>query len=207
MVHTVVQAKKWGRANRILCSTDSTKIAAIAEKYGAVVPCLRPKALATDTVGKLEVLKHALKIAEEKYDEKYKIIVDLDVTAPIRNISDIEGAYRLFIKERPKSIFSVVMSRKSPYFNMVVLNDKKTARLVRRPRLTIKRRQDAPLVYDLNASIYVYDREYLLNKGTKTAISDRSLVWVMDELSSVDIDSKLDFQFIEFLISKKLVNL
>lgn len=207
IAYTVMQAKKWGKANRIICSTDSVEIASIAKKYGADVPFIRPRELATDTAGKLEVIRHALKAAEENYNEKYGIIIDLDVTAPIRKVSDIDGAYKLFVENRPKSVFSVTACRKNPYFNMVEVNHRGIATLVKIPVGAIKRRQDAPVVYDMNASIYAYDREYLLSKGAKSAISGRSLVWVMDALSSVDIDSELDFQFIEYLISKKLVSL
>ena len=207
IAYTIMQAKKWGKADRVICSTDSFEIAQIAKKFGAEVPFLRPTALATDSSGKIDVLRHALKSAEQKYNETYSLVIDLDVTAPIRNISDIDGAYKMFIKNKPKSVFSVTACRKNPYFNMVEINHKGIAVLVKKPVSLIKRRQDAPAVYDMNASIYVYDREYLLDKKTKTAISDHSLVWVMDELSSVDIASELDFQFIEFLILKKLVSL
>ena len=68
-------------------------------------------------------------------------------------------------------------------------------------------RQKAPVAYDINGSIYVYSREYLLDPGTKTAISDRSLVWVMDEISAFDIDREADFIFLEYLVEKGLVSL
>jgi CMP-N,N'-diacetyllegionaminic acid synthase len=71
----------------------------------------------------------------------------------------------------------------------------------------VKRRQDAPKVYDMNASIYIYNREYLLDESTRSAISDRSFAYVMSELSAFDIDGELDFQFIEFLVSKGVVRL
>ena len=207
IAHSIIQAKRWGKANRIICSTDSKVIADIAEKYGVEVPFIRPLRLATDTAGKLDVLRHALKTIEEERDEQYSIIIDLDVTAPIRKISDIEGAYQLFINKRPKTVFSVIPSRRNPYFNMVEVASNGYARLVKNFNSAVKYRQAAPKVYDMNASIYVYDRKYLLNKKNKTAISDHSLVWVMDELSAFDIDSEIDFQFIEFLVSKGVVSL
>lgn len=207
IAHTIMQAKKWGRAARIICSTDSDEITSIAGQYGADVPFVRPAELATDESGKIEVLRHALEAVEKEDGTVYPIIIDLDVTAPVRKISDIEGALQLFLKERPKTVFSVVPSRKNPYFNMVELDTENRAVLVKALDSTLRRRQDAPRVYDMNASIYVYDRDYLLDRSTRSAISDRSFVFVMDGLSAFDIDSELDFQFIEFLVSKGVVTL
>lgn len=202
LAHTILQAKRWGRADKIVCSTDSKKIAAIARRYGAEVPFIRPAHLATDTAGKLDVLAHALKAVEKLSGQRYPVVIDLDVTAPVRKISDIEGAYRLFINKRPKSVFSVTPCRRNPYFNMVEVTPKGYAALVKRPKSPVRRRQDAPRAYDMNASIYVYDRKYLLDDSTKSAVSNRSLIWLMDELSAFDIDCESDIKFIEFLASR-----
>jgi CMP-N,N'-diacetyllegionaminic acid synthase len=207
IAHTILQAIKWGQADRIICSTDSEEIASVARQYGAEVPFVRPAELATDLSGKIEVLRHALKAAELGAGVRYPILVDLDATAPVRDVSDIEGALQLFLEKSAKTVFSVVPARKNPYFNMVELDVEGKAVLVKALDATVKRRQDAPKVYDMNASIYVYDREYLLEEATRSALSDKSYAYVMGELSAFDIDSELDFQFIEFLVSRGVVRL
>jgi CMP-N,N'-diacetyllegionaminic acid synthase len=207
IAHTIQQAKRWAGAERIICSTDSDQIADVARKHGADVPFMRPPELATDTMGKLEVLRHAVKTVENESGKVYPIIVDLDATAPARKISDIEGALQLFLEKRPKTVFSVVRARRNPYFNMVETDGEGRAVLAKALSSNVKRRQDAPKVYDMNASIYVYDRDYLIDESTQSAISDRSFAYVMDEISGFDIDSELDFQFIEFLVSKGVITL
>lgn len=207
IVYSIKQAKEWGRAAHIICSTDSEHIAKIAAQYGAEIPFMRPLELAGDTVGKIDVIRHALKQMESMTGEEYKIVVDLDVTSPVRKIADIEGAFQLFIKKKPKSLFSVVPARKNPYFNMVEENVEGYAELVKKSSKMILRRQDASKVYDMNASIYFYDRDYLLDEKTQSAISDRSLVWIMADNSAVDIDTENDFQFVEYLMKKGLIKL
>lgn len=207
IAHTIRQAREWGQADRIICSTDSQEIARVAKEYGAEVPFMRPAELADDLTGKPEVIRHALNEMEKISGEKYEVIVDLDVTAPIRKIDDIEGAYQLFLKRRPKSVFSVTPCRRNPYFNMVEIGSDGWAKLVKKPGVPLKRRQDAPKVYDANASIYFYDREFLLDSNMQSVLSDRTLVYIMDEWSAFDIDSESDFQFVEFLVSKGIVNL
>ena len=207
IAHTLKQAQAWGRADKIICSTDSPQIAKIAREYGVEVPFMRPAELATDTAGKLDVLRHAVGAVEELSGKRFDVIVDLDATAPIRKVDDIERAYQLFEKNRPNCLFSVVPARKNPYFNMVEVNKKGYASLCKLPNVPILRRQDAPKVYDLNASIYVYDRKFLINKNTKTVISDKSIIYEMDEWGAVDIDTEADFQIIEYLLSQKIIHL
>ena len=206
IAHTILQAKKWGRATTIVCSTDSKKIAKLSERYGADVPFMRPKYLAGDKVAKTEVLRHALIKCENIYNKVYDIIVDLDVTSPIRKISDLDKCLRLFKKRRPKTLFSVTRSRRNPYFNMVEERRGGRVSLCKTAGKRVFARQDAPPVYDMNASIYFYSRKYLIDIKDSTAISDNSCIYVMDEISRFDIDSVLDFKFIEFLMKERIWN-
>lgn len=203
--YTIKQAKNWGKAKHIVVSTDSEEIARIAEKYGAEVPFIRPKELATDIADKVSVIKHVLKSCEEIFGKKYDSIMDLDVTAPIRKVQDLENAYQLFLQKNPKTLFSVVPARKNPYFNMV--EETTDGKITLSKQGKFFRRQDAPPVYEMNASIYIYDREYLLDEKTDSAISDDSIIYIMDEISRIDIDSELDFKYIEFLMKENIISL
>ena len=52
----------------------------------------------------------------------------------------------------------------------------------------------------MNASIYVYTREYLVDERNCNVCSPRSLPYVMEDLAAVDIDFELDLQYVEFLL-------
>lgn len=204
--YTIEQAKQWGRARHIIVSTDSKEIAKIAEGYGVEVPFLRPVELATDESGKIPAIRHALIASEKKYEEKYNSVMDLDTTSPLRKVSDLENAYKLFLDRKPKTLLSVVPAHRNPYFNMVELGRNGKA-YVCKPSEKFTRRQDAPDVYDANASIYLYNRDYLLDENSKTVISDNSIIYIMDPISRTDIDSELDFKYIEYLVKENIVNL
>ncbi|MBF0594724.1 MAG: acylneuraminate cytidylyltransferase family protein [Candidatus Omnitrophica bacterium] len=207
IAHTIDQARRWGRAARIVCSTDSPEIAEAARAYGADVPFTRPADLAGDASGKIDVLRHAWESCERIYQERYEMLLDLDATAPIRRIEDIEGAYRMFIDRRPDTVVSVVSAHKSPYFNMLEQKPDGFVSLCKVPARPILRRQDAPVVFDMNASIYVYARDFLLNPAVRTAVEGRTLAWLMDKVSAFDIDTEEDFIFVDYLITKGLVTL
>lgn len=201
-------AKAWKKSARIVCSTDSEEIARAAKKAGAEVPFMRPDELASDSAGKVGVIRHAFNECEKIFGEKYDFVVDLDVSSPVKTVSDLDTCLKIFEEKKPEMLFSVTKARRSPYFNMVELNDKGFAVLCKKPSKPILRTQDTPAVYDMNAAIYFYSRSFLLDESkNNTLASDRTCIYVMPEISAVDIDSELDFKYIEFLITNGVVKL
>lgn len=204
IAYTIKQAKQWDRGKHIIVSTESEDIAEIAKQFGAEVPFMRPQELATDTAGKVAAIKHALISCEEIFGETYEAVMDLDVTSPVREVEDLEKTFNLFLERKPKTLFSTVIARKNPYFNMVEEIGDGRVKLCKEGNFV--RRQDAPNVYNMNASIYIYDKKFLLEEGNEGAVSNNSIIYVMDDVS-IDIDSELDFKFIEFLIKENIISL
>ena len=207
MYYTIKQAIKSKLFDNIVVSTDSKKILAIAKSYGAEGWFIRPKRLASSTCSKIPVIKHALQKAEQFYNKNFKYVIDLDVTSPLRKTEDITNAYKTFIKNKGNVLISVTRSRKNPYFNMVEVIKKK----VKKVKITKKkffRRQDAPITYDMNASIYIWNRNGLMN--SKSAIlekntTNKTVFYEMPGARSIDIDSRLDFEIVEFLLKKRKI--
>lgn len=83
---------------------------------------------------------------------------------------------------------------------MVELDEKGYAHLCKKSVVT--RRQDAKIVYELNASIYIYHRDFLLR--AHSIHSDKTIIYEMPEISSVDIDREIDFLFIEYLVKNEV---
>lgn len=202
IAYSIEQARRWGKARRVVVSTDSPEIAAAAKAHGAEVPFTRPAELATDGAGKLPVLQHALRACEESFGERYDYLLDLDATSPLRRLSDIDRAFQTALDKKADVVFSVVPAHKNPYFNMVELAPDGTARLCKRPERPVLCRQDAPAVYDMNASIYVYKAEVLRAQGTPTLFGPRTYLSVMAGLPFLDVDSELDFKIAEFLVKE-----
>lgn len=202
IAHTIIQAKKSGLFNYVAVSSDSEEILSVAKAWGADVLIKRPDELATDQAAKLPVIRHALKAVEQQTGQKFHIHVDLDATSPLRNIADIEGAVKML--ESNKEIANVITgapARRSPYFNLVELNIKGYVELSKELSTSIVRRQDSPKCYDMNASIYVWRREVLLSEDK--VILPKTALYEMPEERSIDIDSPLDFDFVEFLVIKR----
>ena len=207
IAYTIEQVFRWGRPRRVVVSTDSKKIRKIAKRFKAEAPFLRPARLSGNRSPKIPAIKHALIESEKIFNEKYDIVVDLDPTSPVRNTRDLENCLKEFLKYKPKTLVSVVRSRKNPYFNMVENTKTGRAKLCKRKKISASRRQDAPAVYSLNASIYFYDRDYLLKTKNNSPITDNSRLYHMAEISGWDIDTDKDFKFIEYIVKEGIVKL
>ncbi len=180
----------------IALSTDSDEIKNVAALSGLTTDYSRPEALATDTAGKTGVLKDVLEF-EEKKKGPFEYLLDLDVTAPLRNVQDLEEGYRIIKDDRNAlNLFSVNPAARNPYFNMVEQQENGYYGLVKKGSFLT--RQSAPKVYELNASFYFYRREFFRQKEMAT-ISDRSLVYVMPHIC-FDLDHPVDFEFMEYLV-------
>lgn len=197
IIYTIEVAQRCKLIDRVIVSTDDTEIAKIARASGAEVPFLRPKELATNSMSKLPVIKHAIGFLEAKLGYSPDIVVDLDPTSPLRTEKDIESCIRM-VEEGADNVFSVIEARRNPYFNMVEIIDGKV-QLVKRPARVVSRRQDAPRVYEMNASIYVWKREALMNNDS--IFLEKTKVYIMPKWA-IDIDDETDFEFVEFILRK-----
>ncbi len=200
IAHTINQAKECGLFKHIVVSTDSDEIASTAQKYGAEVFFKRDSALASDTAGKLAVIRDALLKSQEYYKRKFDYIIDLDATSPLRLPSDINQAYEQFMRDDNDILITATPSRRSPYFNLIEKIDGKINLSKTLPN-QILRRQDAPATYDMNASIYIWKSLVLLNNDT--LFLSKTGLYVMPANRSIDIDDELDFMIVEHILRSK----
>lgn len=187
----------------IALSTDSDVIKKVASDYKLTTIYNRPLNLSTDNISKKETITDVLFYYEKLNNLEYDIILDLDITSPLRTINDLLSAYNLLIND-PESIniFSVSISNKNPYFNMVEKKHNGYFGLIKDGNFYT--RQSTPKVFDLNASFYFYKRNYFLNNNLKT-INEYSLIYEMPHIC-FDLDHDIDFQFMEYLIINNLLN-
>lgn len=201
IAHSLKQAKESGLFHSIAVSSDSSQILETAQKWGADLLIERPAELATDTSGKLPAIRHCLLEAESLKDTKFDEIVDIDATSPLRLVQDIINCVKLLEEKKGQIVITAAPARKSPYFNMVELDATDCPRLIKSLPTAVKRRQDSPQCFDMNASIYVYTRDALI--GRDSLFHDDTLLYVMPEDRSIDIDTEMDFEMVEYLMRRK----
>ncbi len=198
--HTLTQAKAIDAIDCIIVSSDSNEILKEGEIYAADILLQRSAKLASDDAGKIDAIIDCLNHAESNLNKHFDYVIDLDVTSPLRSLIDIENCLEFTKDQGFKNLITVTNSKKNPYFNQIEITNE-GPQLVKSGH-NIKGRQSAPKVYDMNASIYVWSRDFLINE--KTLFSRDTIVYDMPEERSLDIDNELDFKIVKHLIENEL---
>lgn len=199
---TIRQAKESGQFTAIALSSDSQDILDAALAAGADVAIRRPDELASDTAPKVPAIRHAFEEASRRLGIVPDVLVDLDVTSPLRLPADIVGAVGLLEASDATSVITGAPARRSPYFNLVEERADGTIGLSKSLPVAVARRQDAPRAYDMNASIYVWRAHRFL--AAPAVFYPDTRLFVMPEERSIDIDSELDFRIVELLLAERL---
>ncbi|MHC1759639.1 MAG: flagellar modification protein B [Negativicutes bacterium] len=203
IAHSIRQAQETALFEVIAVSSDSQSILDTAQQWGADILIERPSELATDSAAKLPAIQHCVTKVEQIQGRRFDVVVDLDATSPLRSLKDIKGAVELLETRQVSNVITGAPARRSPYFNLVELDENGIATLSKTLHHSIVRRQDSPKCFDMNASIYVWQREALF--GSISLFNKDTLLYVMPEERSIDIDTELDFSFIELIMGKRSV--
>ena len=186
----------------ICLSSDDKEIISCVESYGLKVPFIRPAELSEDNSGSVEVMLHAINYYEQK-GAMIDTLVWLQPTSPFRSKKEVEECLSLFSKE-VDMVVSVKESTSNPYYNLFEVDE--MGYLVKSKKSNFKTRQSLPPVYQFNGSVYVINVNSL--KKYKSIVEFPKIVkYVMDEFSSQDLDTELDWNFCEYLIEKKIIKL
>lgn len=184
----------------ICVSTDDDEIIQVVEDYGLKVPFKRPEELATDTAGTYEVLLHALDFYEKK-GVHYDVVVLLQNTSPFRTPQQVKEALSLY-REDVDMVVSVKECAANPYYCVFEENQEGFLHICKGEG-NVFRRQDAPKVYEYNGAIYIMNAEVL--KTTHMHKMQKRVKYVMDDLSSFDLDTMWDWKMAEFIIKERLL--
>jgi len=197
IAYTLETAKECDYFDDIIVSTDDEEIIKFASDYGITAPFKRPEHLSGDDTSKIDVIRHAVEWVGNNWHKKYDIIVDLSVVSPLRTVEDIKNSIELLIIEKADNVFSVSPPYRNPYYNMVEIIDG-NIKLVKDPPKKITRRQDAPIVYDMNDSIYVWWKKILFEKDT--TFNDNTKIYIMPRHRGIDIDETFDLLVVSSML-------
>jgi len=171
---------------KTLVSSDNDEILDIAKAYGAVT-LKRPGEYATDTASSESVIEHAIKNIDEYFD----YLVVLQPTSPLRTAKDIDSSFRKIIKEAATSLISVC-NTSNKILKAFKENDSGYIEGISNNEYPFVRRQDLPRTYMSNGAIYIVKVSDFLK--LKSFYTGKTIAFLMDEVSSVDIDSQSDLQ-------------
>lgn len=201
VAHAVETARASALIERIVVSTDDDRIAEIARRYGAEIPFIRPKELATDDCPEWLAWQHAIQTLQSSAEDRtMDVFVSIPPTSPLRTVADVDACIRTLLETRADFVITVTPAHRNPYFNMVELDASGYAYLVIKPDYTIHGRQATPAVFDMTTVAYAARPEYVLHASS--IFEGKVKAVVIPPERSLDIDTELDLQIAECLLAR-----
>jgi CMP-N,N'-diacetyllegionaminic acid synthase len=184
----------------ICVSTDDQTIIDCVAALGYTVPFIRPAELASDTAGSYEVMLHAIQFYEQQ-GKLYDKLVLLQPTSPFRTVEQVKEAMALYTPSLDM-VVSVKETKANPYY--LLMEENNEGFLQKCKEANYARRQEIPKVYELNGAIYIIN----IGSVKKYKLSSFRYIrkYVMDEISSIDLDTPIDWLIAETLLNNGLVN-
>jgi CMP-N,N'-diacetyllegionaminic acid synthase len=154
----------------------------------------RDAALGLDNTPKVSVISNCLEIMQQRQEVEYDMVIDLDLTSPLRTVEDVSNLIETKMISNADIVFSVTDSRRNPYFNMVKKTENGYERVIASDFNT---RQEAPEIYDMNASLYAYSPSFLVSG--KAIFEGKCDVIKMLDTAVLDLDHKNDFELMQVI--------
>tara|TARA_B110000003_G_scaffold192670_1_gene191446 strand:+ start:979 stop:1677 length:699 start_codon:yes stop_codon:yes gene_type:complete len=198
--YTIDFAKKNQNAKDIICvTTNDCRIKKIIDIYKRVDLIDRPENLSQDTTSMEEVINHCIEYYEKR-NFFFNSIILLQPTSPLRKKIDflnLKSSYN----ETVDMVVSVKKSKENPYY--LLYEENKDGFLKKSKELNISRRQDAPNVYCLNGSFFMFNINSIKNKSIQDFT--KIIKVEMPAERSIDVDDEMDWKFLKFLIKNKVI--
>jgi N-acylneuraminate cytidylyltransferase len=202
LAYSIAAARLAGVFEATVVSTDSTEIAAVAERYGAEVPGLRPAGMATATSPDIEWLRYTVELLAAA-GRRFEIFSLLRPTSPFRGPETIRRAFEALVAlgERADSIRAVRLCREHPGKMWVIDGDLMHPLLDQPDGVPYHSRQYAslPRVYVQDSSLEIAWMRALTEHDS--IAGERVAPLFTDELEGFSIDYPADWGQAEELIA------
>jgi len=185
-----------------IVSTDDEDIANVARSNGVDVPFMRPPELAQDDTPMLPVVEHVLDLFEKKEKCVPEIVVILQPTSPLRNAQHIDEAIQVMLDTNADTVVSVVaVPHQYNPLSVMTMDNGRLVPYLKGEGTRLLRKQDKPPVYARNgAAVYVVKTDTIRSRQTLFGVEVRP--YIMNINDSIDIDTKDDVEFAEFLLTR-----
>ena len=195
--HPIAAAREAGVFDAVLVATDSEEIAAIAQRYGAEVPGLRPAEISSATAPDIEWVRWALDA------RPHDVFAILRPTSPFRGGEVIRAAYERLLEagDDADSIRAVELCRQHPGKMWTLEGELMRPLLDQGDGVPLHSTQYAalPRVYVQNSSLEVAWSRVATEGGT--IAGERVLPWLSEPADGFSIDYPDDFELAERMVA------
>ncbi len=200
--YTIQAARHSAHLSNVVVSTDSSKIASVAQSIGANVPFVRPKELSHDSSGAIGVIEHAIEYFKET-GHFFEYIAYLQPTSPLRTAQDIDNAINIAIDTNADAVVSVMDVPHQFGLESLMIEEASTKEHWVSPALTNQplRRQEKPHYVARNGPAIVITKPETI-KQYGNLYGEKTASYKMPTNRSADIDNSDDLEYVQWLMQK-----
>ena len=202
IAYTIESALDSNIFGSVVVSTEDNEIARVSKRFGAEVPFIRPKNLATDTATTDDVLIHSVKKLRS-LGHKFEIMVNRDCTVPFIASKDIKHSIKLLKEKNCDIVCGVYRQHHNPYFNMMEPNSKGFLRFSKTQGMKNTNRHNMPTVFQLNGLAVFYIEKLL---KYRKLYMPKALPYEISPETGFMIDTEFEFKVAE-MIAKKIIKI
>jgi CMP-N-acetylneuraminic acid synthetase len=175
--------------DEIIINTDSEVIAESASKYFNVKIHHRPKHLVGDMITMQPIIAHDLKNSEGD------IYLQTHSTNPLLTTKTIDEAIAYYYANESQhdALFTVTPIQSRFFWEDGTAINHEPSKLMRT--------QDLPPIYEENSCLYIFSKE--TNLRTENRLGSQPIMFPINVLEAVDIDTIEDFYFADYLLSRR----
>jgi CMP-N,N'-diacetyllegionaminic acid synthase len=202
IAYTITSAQKSNLLTKCILSSEDTEIITTAKKYNIDNPIIRPFGLATDDAKSIDVVLYTLEELEKR-GEYFDAVCLLQPTSPFRDADLIDRCIKKFIEHDYDALITVekVPDEYNPHW---IFEETETGylKLSVNDEKIISRRQELPITYKRDGSVYLTKTTILKNMHS---FYGKNLGFIEVPIGQINIDNTLDWHRAESFIKENHV--
>ncbi|MEL6510353.1 MAG: acylneuraminate cytidylyltransferase family protein [Pseudomonadota bacterium] len=181
----------------IALSTEGSEVAQHGHEIGIQYIIDRPRELARDPAGIVDVALHAVDHFKSQ-NSNFDVLTILAPCSPLRTAADIHAAFTLYEENPGYFVMSVSEFSHTPFAALELSNDQTLKPFF--PEHFGKKSQEMPKAYRPNGAIHVVGIDRL--RAEHSYVASPVIGYEMPQERAVDIDNPLDLAVAEALLLK-----
>jgi len=202
LMHVIDKAVELDELEDLVFTTEDEELKRIVQSNSSIYIIDRPIEFSRDTSKAIEYVEHALHHMNQKFGKTYDAIMIMQPTTPLTEIDDFRALIKLFLSNDCDSAVTVSMLDQVTHPKKIKVLEGIQLKKWIIAEEEVENFSELTKLYARNGAGYISSIEII---KTGKLLGPMCIAHVMPPERSIDINYKIDLDFAQFLLEKKLV--